>query len=140
MVLDSRPARSLHPAHAVLLTCSFPLFLGALLADIAYARTYEIQWTNFASWLNAGALVFAGLALAWSLFEVFRSSFRGRRTLIGFALVATVFILGLLNALAHARDAWGAMPTGLILSLIVTGLAAAALWFSILAPRGEVRT
>lgn len=133
----SGPERSIQPLHAVLLTCSFPLFLGGLLADIAYARTYEIQWINFAAWLIAGAMVFAGLALAWALVEAARDMFRRRRSLIGLLLLAAIFILGLLNSLQHARDAWATMPSGLVLSVIVTALAAAAIWFSILVrPRG----
>jgi uncharacterized membrane protein len=129
-----RPARPIHPIYAVLLVCSFPLFLGGLLADIAYARTYQVQWINLAAWLVAGAMVFAGLALAWSLVEAILSLFRERRLLIGLLLLAAIFVLGLLNSFMHARDAWGAMPSGLVLSLLVTGLAAAAVWFSVLAP------
>jgi uncharacterized membrane protein len=123
----------MHPLHTVLLTCSFPLFLGGLLADIAYARTYEIQWINFAAWLIAGALVFTGLALVWALLEAFRDSFRGRRSL-SFLLLAVTFILGLLDSFMHTRDAWATMPSGLILSLIVTVLTGAAIWFGVLAP------
>jgi uncharacterized membrane protein len=118
----------------VLLTCSFPLFLGGLFADIGYASTYQIQWINFAAWLIAGAMVFTGLALAWALLEAFRDSFRAKRSLIAFLLLAAIFILGLLNSFMHARDAWATMPSGLILSVIVTVLTAAALWFSVLAP------
>jgi glucose/arabinose dehydrogenase len=36
-----------------------PLFVGALLADWAYARSYQIEWSNFASWLLIGAMVLA---------------------------------------------------------------------------------
>ena len=45
--------------HAILLAGSVPLFLGALLSDIAYYQSYQIQWANFASWLIAGGLFFA---------------------------------------------------------------------------------
>lgn len=136
----TRPARTTQPLHAVLLTCSFPLFLGGLLADIAYARTYQIQWTNFAAWLIAGAMGFTGLALAWSVFEAVRSAFRERRTLVGFLLVSATFLVGLLNSLMHARDAWGSMPSALVLSIMVTMLAAAMIWVSVLSPRMEATT
>ena len=46
------------PLHATLLAGSVPLFLGALLSDVAYYQTYQIQWSNFASWLIAGAELF----------------------------------------------------------------------------------
>ena len=36
------------PLHATLLAGTVPLFLGALLSDIAYTQTYQIQWANFA--------------------------------------------------------------------------------------------
>lgn len=147
MVAVPDPSRAASPLHAMLLAWTFPLYLGGLVADIAYARTYEIQWLNFAAWLIAGAMVFTGLALAWSLFEAFRRSFRDRRTLIVLLLVAAMFVVGLLASFQHARDAWGAMPGGLVLSLVVTLLSAAAAVVLILAPRpthhrasrGEIR-
>src|SRR5690606_13670165 len=52
-----------NPLHATLLAGTVPLFLGALLSDIAYYRSFHIQWSNFASWLIAGGLVFCGLAI-----------------------------------------------------------------------------
>lgn len=120
--------RTLHPLHAVLLAGIIPLFLGALLSDIAYARTYQIQWTNFASWLIAGGLVFAGFALLWAVIDLFRASHRGVRSLIYMLLLLATWCLGFINALIHARDAWASMPTGLILSVVVTLLACAATW------------
>ena len=63
---DRNPRRTIHPLHAVILASAFPLFLGGLLSDMAYRSSYEIQWSNFAAWLIAGAMVFAGLAFLWS--------------------------------------------------------------------------
>src|SRR5690606_39235984 len=40
--------RPLHPLHAILLAFPLPLFLGALLSDVAYRATFEVQWINFA--------------------------------------------------------------------------------------------
>ncbi|OSN62478.1 hypothetical protein BV349_04778 [Pseudomonas syringae pv. actinidiae] len=34
------------PLHATLLAGTVPLFLGALLSDIAYYQTFQIQWSN----------------------------------------------------------------------------------------------
>lgn len=118
----------LHPLHAVLLAGSLPLFLGALFSDIAYYNSYHIQWSNFASWLLAGALVLAGLALLCALIGLFRSERRQGPALIYFLLLLATWILGFLNALIHARDAWAVMPSGLILSVIVTVLILAATW------------
>lgn len=118
----------LNPLHALLLAGSLPLFLGALLSDIAYYNSYQIQWSNFASWLIAGALVFSGLALLCALIGLFRSSRRQGPALIYFVLLLVCWILGFINALVHAKDAWAIMPAGLILSVIVMLLITAATW------------
>ncbi|MBZ8140754.1 hypothetical protein CLD22_12685 [Rubrivivax gelatinosus] len=113
--------------HAVLAFSALPLFLGALLSDWAYARTYEVQWTNFASWLIAGGLVFAGPALLWGAVELLRPvATRRPRAGLYLLLLLAGFVIGLANALVHARDAWAAMPAGLVLSVAVLLLTAVA--------------
>lgn len=130
MTTTSVHARSgpLNPLHALLLAGSLPLFLGALLSDIAYYNSYHIQWSNFASWLIAGALVFSGLALLCALIGLFRSDRRQGGALVYFLLLLGGWILGFINALIHAKDAWAIMPTALVLSVIVTVLILAATW------------
>lgn len=54
--------RGLHPFHGMLLSGTVPLFLGALVSDLAYSSSYQIEWSNFASWLIAAGLVVGGLA------------------------------------------------------------------------------
>lgn len=120
----------LHPIHAVLLAGTIPLFLGAMLSDLAYSSSYEIQWSNFASWLIVGALMFGGIALLWALVDIFRAGRHRGRSLINFLLLLATWVLGFINALIHARDAWAAMPAGLVLSVLVTALACAAAWMS----------
>ena len=120
----------LHLVHLVLVSCAAPLFLGGLLSDVAYARTYEIQWLNFAAWLIAGAMVFTGAALAWSVLMVVLDRLRYRAGLIGLLLLLATFVVGLLNCFWHARDAWAAMPGGLIMSVVVTALTLLAIWFA----------
>lgn len=116
----------LNPVHAVLVASTIPMFLGAVLSDWAYSSSYQIQWTNFASWLVAGGLVFTGLALAWAVIEaIAHTAHRRHRWLYPLALLAT-FAVGFVNALIHAKDAWAAMPAGLILSVITLLLAIAA--------------
>jgi len=121
-------AGTIHPFHAVLLAATVPLFLGGLLSDLAYASSYQIQWSNFAAWLIAGGMVFTGFALLWAFVELLRAGRRGGRPLACFLLLLAVFGFGLVNSFIHARDAWGTMPTGLILSAIVAMLAIAATW------------
>lgn len=123
----SRP--TLHPLHAVLLAGAFPLFLGGLLSDLAYGASYEVQWTNFASWLIAGGLVFSGFALAWAVIDWARS--REGRLLLNALLLLAAWVLGFVNALVHAKDAWAAMPSGLVLSIITVVLITPAIWLGL---------
>ena len=116
------------PLHAMLLAGSVPLFLGALLSDIAYFNSYQIQWSNFAAWLIAGGLVFCGLALLFALVNLIRAERKGGRATLYFVLLLATWVLGVVNAFEHAKDAWAVMPSGLVLSVIVTGLAAVAAW------------
>ncbi|MGS7253861.1 hypothetical protein HG549_14845 [Pseudomonas sp. SK] len=116
------------PLHALLLAGSVPLFLAALLSDIAYFNSYQIQWSNFAAWLIAGALVFCGLALLFALANLIRAEHKGGRPTLYFVLLLVTWVLGLINAFEHAKDAWAVMPSGLVLSVIVSVLATVAAW------------
>lgn len=118
----------LHPLHALLLAGSLPLFLGALFSDITYYNSYHIQWSNFASWLLAGALVFCGLALLCALIGLFRNDRRHGLALVYFVVLLAAWVLGFINALVHAKDAWAIMPSALVLSVIVTLLVLVATW------------
>lgn len=118
----------IHPVHALLLAWTVPLFLGAVLSDIAYMASYEIQWSNFASWLIVGGLVFGGLAVLWAAVDLSRADRRGRRALAYLLLLMATWILGFINALVHARDAWATMPAGLGFSVVVAVLACSATW------------
>jgi uncharacterized membrane protein len=114
-----------------LLAGTVPLFLGGLLSDIAYFQTYQIQWSNFASWLIAGGLLFCGLTLLFALVNLIRANHKAGRPVLYFVLLLITFVLGLINAFEHAKDAWAVMPTGLVLSIIVTGLAFIAAWIGL---------
>ncbi len=110
------------PLHAMLLAGTVPLFLGALLSDIAYYNTFQIQWSNFAAWLIAGGLLFAGLALLFALTNLIRADHKAGRPTRYFLLLLVTWVLGLINAFEHAKDAYAVMPSGLILSVIVAVL------------------
>lgn len=133
--IEHRYSQTVYPLHAVLLAGTIPLFLGATLSDIAYARSYNIQWNNFASWLIAGGLVFAGIALVFAIVDLLRAHRRTRGIAPYTLILLVTWIIGFLNALMHARDAWASMPTGLIMSVIVTLLACVATWFGFSTPR-----
>lgn len=132
-------ALALHPIHAVILAGTIPWFLGAALADWAYASTYHVQWTNFASWLLIGGMVFAGVVLVLALIRLIRGPRDGHQVLYFLVLFAVV-VLGFVNSLVHAKDAWATMPGGLVLSVIATVLACIATWIGFSSRRlGETR-
>jgi uncharacterized membrane protein len=130
----------LNPVHAILVASTIPLFLGAVLSDWAYSSSYQVQWTNFASWLVAGGLLFTGLALAWAVIEALAHTAHRRRRWLYPALLLATFVIGFINALVHAKDAWAAMPAGFILSIVTLLLAIAANWAAYsAAPEGDRR-
>ena len=89
----------------------------------------QIQWANFSSWLIAGGLLGGGFALLWALVDLIRFRRAGSpRALIYFVLLLVMFVLGFVNALVHAKDAWATMPESLYLSAVTTLLALAAAW------------
>ena len=131
MVATSDPGllRPIHPLHAILLAFPLPLFLGALLSDLAYRASFQVQWANFSSWLIAGGLLVGAFAVLWALINLFRGGTAGRGRRGGyFVVLLAMWVLGFINALVHAKDAMGTMPEGLYLSAISTLLALVAAW------------
>lgn len=123
---------ALRGVHGLLLGFPVALFTSALVTDIAYLKTAEIQWTNFSAWLISGALVFAGVVIALALIETlltWRS--RGRDALLiplsYLGLLVAAWILGLINAFKHSQDGWSSVGAfGVILSILCTLLMLAA--------------
>ncbi len=121
------------PLHGILLAFPVALYASALAADIAYLNTAEIQWTNFAQWLIAGAALFAGLVFAWALIGFFFGRHRRSRGggLIYLLVVAAMLVLGIVNSFQHARDGWHSVGTlGVALSVVCTLLAFVAAYFA----------
>lgn len=128
------------PLHAILLAGTVPLFLGALLSDITYYQTYQIQWSNFASWLIAGGLVFCGLAVLFALVNLIRADRKAGRPVVYLVLLVVTWALGLVNAFEHAKDAFATMPSGLILSALTTLLIVVTAWLGLTSVRsGEAQ-
>jgi len=125
--------------HTILLAGSVSLFLGALLSDIAYYKTYQIQWSNFASWLIAGAELFSGLALVFALVDLIRAQHKAGQVLMYFLLLLATWALGLFNAFQHAKDAWAVMPAGLVMSAIVFALICLTAWVGLMPRVGGAR-
>lgn len=128
VIVDRTGQQALHPLHEVLLAATATLFLGALLSDLAYASSYQVQWTNFAAWLVAGGLLTGGLALVFAVVGLLRSARRGGAYLVYCLLLLATWVLGFINALVHAKDAWASMPAGLVLSVVTVVLACVATW------------
>jgi uncharacterized membrane protein len=51
----------------------------ALIADIAYARTYDIIWKNFFDWLLASGMIVGALAAIVGIVDLARRSVRANR-------------------------------------------------------------
>lgn len=123
----------IHPLHGILLAFPIALFTTALLSDIAYLRSAEIQWTNFASWAITGAMVGSGAVLLWAIISLVahRRSPAFRSRLIYLILVVAMCAFGLVNAFQHSRDAWSSVGTlGLTLSILSTLCALLAGWIA----------
>lgn len=128
VTVDRTYPTTLHPLHILFLVSAVPLFLGALFSDLAYSSSYQIQWSNFASWLIAGALVVSALALLCAVIDWFRAPYHHRYEFLYPLLLVITWITGFINALIHAKDAWAIMPTALVLSVIVTILILITAW------------
>lgn len=113
-------------AHGVLLAFPVALFSFAVVTDVAYLRTAELQWTNFSAWSITIGLVFGGVALVCALLALLVGLRSRRRSalLLHAGALALMCLLGLINAFKHSQDAWSSVGAfGLILS-ILTALAA----------------
>ena len=117
------PKATLHgvPIHAMLVPFPIVCFVGALLTDIAYANTANIQWTNFSQWLIAFGTLFAGIAAIFGMIDFFFGTRSDRPTIGWIHMIANLvlFVVALFNNFVHARDGWtSVVPTGLTLSII----------------------
>lgn len=141
--MPSAPPRTrplLHLLHGMLLAWPVALFPAALLSDITYLNSAEIQWSNFSAWLITGALIGGGLVLLWALIALARAKGPARRQHgLYLLLLAQMWACGLINAFQHSRDGWSSVGTiGLILS-ILSSLAALAAGWTAFASYREVR-
>jgi len=123
-IVDRTRPGGAHFFHAAVLAGMLALFLCALLADYAYWASYQIQWSNFASWLLVGAMVLASLAVICEIIALVG----GGRSVVHILVLAATWVLGFFDALHHGRDAWAIMPTALVLSVLAVVLAFVATW------------
>jgi uncharacterized membrane protein len=120
-----------HPIHPMLVPFPIACFVGTLVTDIVYAKTFDPMWSNFSSWLLAAGLVMAALAAIAGLIDFLGSArIRALRPawihLIGNVVAV---LLSFVNALVHSRDGYSAVvPTGLTLSAIVVAILLVTGW------------
>ena len=102
-------------------------FVGALLTDIAYAKSADIMWSNFSAWLLAAGLLVACLAAAAGVVDLIgdRRVRAQRRVWVYAAGTALVLVLALFDNLVHTHDGWtSVVPTGLTLTAVIVAVLA----------------
>ena len=110
-----------HPIHPMLVPFPIACFVGTLLTDIAYWRTADLQWANFSDWLLTVGLIISVLAVIAGAIDFFSEPRIRRLRPAWIHAIGNVvaLILAIINAFVHTRDAYGQMPTGVILSALV---------------------
>ncbi|MFS2059951.1 DUF2231 domain-containing protein [Kosakonia cowanii] len=105
-----------------------PLPLGFLTAawifDILYLKSFQIMWTDAASWLIAIGLVLAIVPRLINLVQVWftQRPLATAAVKIHFWLWLLAIVLAIFNAFVHSRDAYAVVPLGVILSTAVVAL------------------
>ena len=110
-----------HPIHPMLVPIPIACFVGTLLTDLAYWRTANLMWANFSDWLLTFGLIGAALAAIAGIVDFFGEA---RIRALPQAWIhglgnGVALILAILNEFVHTRDAYGQLPAGLILSILV---------------------
>jgi len=121
-----------HSIHGILAAYPLAFFSGALLFDVVYANSAQMQWANFAVWLITLGLIMGVLAGIAGIVDALLARRRGQRRTRPWAhtvATALMMIVALINAFIHSRDAWtSVVPTGLVLSAITMVLALVSAW------------
>lgn len=120
-----------HPIHSMLVPFPIVCFTGALLTDIAYARSADMMWADFSAWLLAVGGVMGALAAIAGLVDFLGNrQVRAQRPAWPHMLGnVVVLVLALFNNFVHSRDAWtSVVPTGLILSALTVAVMLVTAW------------
>jgi uncharacterized membrane protein len=120
-----------HPLHPMLVPIPITCFIGTLITDIAYSRTYDMQWANFSVWLLAAGLIGALFAVITGM-----SDFVGDKRVRNIAVAwvhgignGVASLLAIFNVFVHSRDAYtSVVPTGLTLSILTVLIMAVTAW------------
>jgi uncharacterized membrane protein len=128
----ARPKGWGHPLHPAFTAFPTACFTGALLTDIAYWATANVQWANFSAWLLTFGLIMAAFSVLAVVVDLITGwSIHGSRPafvhLLGFILAV---LMALLNVFVHSRDAWvSVVPEGILLSVATVILLSVSAWW-----------
>ncbi len=127
----STAGRAVWAAYPALAPFPFAFFAAALVTDIAYWQTAEMQWSNFSVWLITAGLVMSGVAALAGVFDLLANlRTRGAKP-AWLPVIGNLIAIGLalVDAFVHSRDAYtSVVPTGLILSALVVLILLVTRW------------
>ena len=124
-------SRWLRPLHGIVAAYPLAFFSGALVTDIIYVNTAQMQWANFSVWMIAFGLAMGVVAAVVGIVDALLVPLRDRPRRSWPHSLTTILMLAfaLVNAFVHSRDGWtSVMPAGLTLSIVTTALALASSW------------
>lgn len=126
--MNDRDMRHSSTLFGRLMTFPAACFIGALVTDIAYAKSANMTWTTFSIWLLTAGLMVAGIAVVAGLIQAFgRRRWPTRAQTVGYVFV---LILALVNAFVHSRDGYtSVVPDGLGISAITVLSLLVIAWF-----------
>lgn len=122
-----------HPLLRFLTAFPIAFFTGALVTDLAYWQTANMQWANFSAWLLAVGLAMGALAALVGIVTLIVSrSARAHRPMLPLLLgSASVLLLALFDNFVHSRDQWtSVVPVGLILSACTVIVTLLTIWLA----------
>lgn len=112
-----------HPIHPMIIPFPIAFFIGALACDLAFYSSFDPFWARAAQWLIGAGIIMAGIAAIFGLID-FTTIRRVRQRIEGWLHMlgnVTVVILEIINwSFRLGRDPAASIPTGIILSVIVT--------------------
>ncbi|MDF7758800.1 hypothetical protein PU683_04510 [Kosakonia cowanii] len=124
MQTTSGPSRVAIALYELLNPLPLGFFTAAWIFDILYLKSFQIMWTDAASWLIAIGLVLAIVPRLINLMQVWitQRPLATAAVKIHFWLWLVAIVLAIFNAFVHSRDAYAVVPLGVILSTAVVAL------------------
>lgn len=116
VVAPRQPSLALHSLPMSWLLYSL---LACLITDLVYWRTAVMMWADFSAWFITIASVLAGLTVLAAIFDAVTHRLARNGAWIAVIGSIVAFVLTVLDAMVHTRDAWtSVVPWGIALSAI----------------------